>query len=100
MESVAEYTGFWRVWRDCRRPLCYFPSGLILRVFTFGTPLGSLKQQVKERQQDEQYQDKDLFQTRSFHSCLSYFLLGAPGSSPVSAIASRIAVSACTFFIR
>jgi hypothetical protein len=69
-------------------------------VFTLGTPLGSLKQQVKERQQDEQYQDKDQFQTGSFHSYLSYFLWGAPGSSPVLAIASRILVSACTFFIR
>jgi hypothetical protein len=54
MGSVAEYTGFWRLWRDCLRPLCYFRSGLILWVFTFGTSLGSLKQQVEQRQQDEQ----------------------------------------------
>ena len=62
-------------------------------------PPESLNHEVKQWQQDKRDQEKDLFKRGIFHHCLSYFLWVADGSFPVLAIASRIPVSACTFFI-
>ena len=59
----------------------------------------SLQREVNQRRQDEEKQQKDLLNAQVSHGGLAYFFGGAAGWSPVSAIASRIAVSACTFFI-
>jgi hypothetical protein len=59
----------------------------------------SAQQPVEQRQQNENKQDQDLFYANVFQRS-SYRLCPGVGWSPVSAMASRMAVSAWTFFIR
>ena len=58
------------------------------------------QQEVNQGQHDEKKQQKDIPNPQVFHSGLAYCLgVAARWPSPVSPIASRMAVSACTFFI-
>jgi hypothetical protein len=59
----------------------------------------ALQQVGYQRHQHESEENKDLDKRDVLHG--GFYLLCPPeGSPPVSAIASRIALSACTFFIR
>lgn len=59
----------------------------------------ALQQEVNQGQHDEEKQQKNLPNAHIFHNRLPYFFGAVSGWFPVSAIASRMAVSACTFFI-
>ena len=60
----------------------------------------ALQHEVKQERQDEKKQQKNQLNALGFHSGLAYcFGVAVEWPFPVSAIASRMAVSACTFFI-
>ena len=83
----------WLLFVERRRRFC---GGLCLRLLVLlPAPRGALHQVVEEHDADEGEYEKQL-DGNALHA---YGLRGAAGSSPL-AIAPRMSVSACTFFMR
>jgi hypothetical protein len=75
------------------------PRRLILRQFGLPSPC-DLLHHVVEQQYGANNQDVPQFRGDAFHGCIPYARGVSERSSPVSAISSRITVSACKFFMR
>src|SRR5262245_44420024 len=86
--------------QGCLRLIKHLLHRLLLWNWMMTTSPEALQQEVNERRQDEKkQQQKGLPNPQGFHSGLAYCFRVATRWSSVSAIESRIAVSACTFFI-
>jgi hypothetical protein len=102
MDSAAGCARCWRRhWgRGCLRLPAPLRHGLLLRDLILRAPLDSVHHEVNQRHQDKNAQKNDLFKAQVFRRGLLYLFSVSARPFPVSAIPSRMAVSACMFFIR